>query len=128
MIKRTLCMLALGLALTACAEPPEDDPMMMTNNDPMEAMNPFDKSDAAVVMQGLEAYGSNGCGGCHGDMGAGPNFVANATDLTTSGARSDAYLFDAIRKGISGTAMNAYAGIDDDTTWQIVTWIRSIEQ
>ncbi len=128
MIKRTLCMMALGMALTACGQTAENNTNNTNNTNNAMVMNPYDKSDAAVVMQGLEVYSDagNGCGGCHGATGV-EQPLASATNLSMSGPKSDEYLFNAIKKGVSGTAMSAYPGITDDDTWKIVTWIRSIE-
>ena len=86
--------------------------------------NPFE-GDATEATAGKVVYDANGCTNCHGADGKSTSFK----DLSVSAtAASNEVLFDAIAVGVPGTAMVAYGSqIDEDDTWRIVTWIRTIE-
>ena len=80
--------------------------------------SPEDRIEGARLFRGQ-------CAACHGPNGIGG---ASGPDLTAGSFRrgdSDEALFQIVAKGISGTAMPAYAGSGREV-WQIVTHVRSL--
>ena len=92
-------------------------------SDPSVAINPLAHNEQAIV-QGREIYNRT-CTVCHGldgapggrapGLGAGRSYVL----------RTDAAVFGAIQKGISGTEMPA-AGLQPMDIWKVVAYIRSL--
>jgi cytochrome b6-f complex iron-sulfur subunit len=88
--------------------------------------NPF-AQDAEAVEAGRVLYQSQACAACHGPEGEGNAFPgATAFNVDQLGS-SDGYLFWRIREGVPGTAMAAYPALNDDDTWRIVTYLRSLQ-
>ncbi len=68
------------------------------------------------------------CGRCHGRDAKG-NDETGAPDLTTgsfSAASTEAKLFEVVRDGIPGTTMIGIGWAPDETVWQIVAYIDSL--
>jgi PQQ-dependent dehydrogenase (methanol/ethanol family) len=87
------------------------------------ATNPMAGSPAAVAA-GQRLYGQT-CQACHGGEGRGDRGPALATGTFAHGGE-DADLFRTIRAGVAGSGMPAFAKLTDDQTWQLVTYIRSL--
>jgi putative heme-binding domain-containing protein len=88
------------------------------------ARNPFSGNRQAVT-EGREIY-NNVCTACHGYDGAAGE---RAPGLGLSGRRylrtSDQDLFEAIAKGIPGTAMPP-SGLPEASSWKLAAYIRSL--
>ena len=84
--------------------------------------NPLAGSAAAVA--GRRLYDQT-CQSCHGPAGQGDRGPALNGGSFARGAE-DGDLFRAIRGGISGTQMPPFAGLTDEQTWQLVSYIRSL--
>src|SRR5579872_3992750 len=67
------------------------------------------------------------CQSCHGPAGQGDRGPALNTNRFVHGD-ADADLFRAIRIGFAGTQMPAFAQFTDDQTWQLVSYIRSLNR
>ncbi len=89
---------------------------------PAEAQeNPFDTT--VDVRMGTHVFRAE-CGRCHGRDAKG-NDETGAPDLTTA-ASTPAKLFEVIRDGIPGTTMIGIGWAPDQTVWQIVAYIDSL--
>ena len=65
------------------------------------------------------------CQSCHGPAGQGDRGPAlNSGSFARGG--EDADLFHTIRAGVPGSQMPPFAGLTDEQTWQLVTYIRSL--
>lgn len=81
-------------------------------------------SSPEVAAAGRALYNQN-CTNCHGlDAAAGDRAPALAAQRSYN-RTSDQDLFDALTKGIPGTAMPA-VGLSTDDSWRIVAYIRSL--
>ena len=92
---------------------------------PETARNPF-AGDAKAVTQGAVLFRED-CVFCHGVAARGG---MRGPDLTTGAwnrGGSDADLAGTIRNGVPGTAMPPN-NLPDDEIWQIVTYLRTLEQ
>jgi mono/diheme cytochrome c family protein len=92
------------------------------------------KSTAASRERAKNLYARD-CALCHGDNGDGKTDIAKDmqmtlgdwTDRKTLAAKSDQYLFDAIRKGTSEKMPAEDAGrAKNDEVWNLVTYIRAM--
>jgi putative heme-binding domain-containing protein len=94
------------------------------NKDSEASRNPF-RGNGQAVAEGQEIY-NHICTACHGYDGASGE---QAPGLGASGRRylrtSDQELFDAIRKGISGTTMPG-TGLSEMDAWKVAAYIRSL--
>lgn len=98
--------------------------------------NPF-ASDPEARTAGMRLYFDKGCTSCHGIRadGKGPSSrglnppPANFASGTLLRDHSDPYLYWRITEGKHGTAMPRWDGMLDETQrWQIVSFLRSLEQ
>ena len=96
------------------AQPPASD---VTRN-PLAA-NP------AAAADGQRIYNQT-CQSCHGAAGQGDRAPA-LTSTRFAHGNDDADLFRSIRAGIPGTQMPPFGGLSDPQTWQLVTYIRSVQ-
>ncbi len=67
------------------------------------------------------------CQSCHGPAGQGDRGPALDSGTFARGGE-DADLFRAIRAGVAGSQMPPFAGLTDEQTWQLITYIRSLER
>ena len=70
------------------------------------------------------------CQACHG-VGAQGDRERGAPALTARGFKhgdGDGDIFRTIRTGVPGTQMPPYAALTDQQTWQLVAYIRSLQQ
>lgn len=98
--------------------------------------NPLPQTQATIDAGNAIYHGKGVCKVCHGDTGKGDGPASAAldplpTDLTNPqfhASRTDAQLFRAIKNGIPNTGMISFnpALIDDTETWQVITYIRSL--
>jgi len=65
------------------------------------------------------------CQSCHGPAGQGDRGPALNSGTFARGGE-DADLFRTIRAGVPGSQMPPFAGLTDEQTWQLVTYIRSL--
>jgi putative heme-binding domain-containing protein len=88
-----------------------------------EITNPFNtEADRAIGKTWLRAW----CSGCHGRDGVGGRGPALTRKKFTRG-NSDKEIFDNIYNGIPGTSMPGLPGIEEQSVWQIVAHIRSVQ-
>jgi PQQ-dependent dehydrogenase (methanol/ethanol family) len=86
--------------------------------------NPLATSPTAAA-DGQRIYNQT-CQSCHGPAGQGDRARAlNAGPFVHGNA--DAEVFHTIRAGLPGTQMPPFAGLSDEQTWQLVTYIRSLQ-
>jgi alcohol dehydrogenase (cytochrome c) len=81
-------------------------------------------ADASAVAAGQRLY-DQGCAGCHAAAGQGSDRAPALTGRFAHGGE-DGDLFHSIREGIPGTAMTAHRELNDQQTWQVVSYIRSL--
>ena len=89
--------------------------------------NPLSASLTAVA-DGQRLYDGT-CQTCHGPAGVGDPGRGGPA-LNTTGLKhgdADADLFRTIRQGVSGTQMPPYKGLRDEQVWQLVSYIRSLQ-
>jgi len=87
--------------------------------------NPYDTT--VDLRMGVRVFRAE-CGRCHGRDAKG-NDETGAPDLTTgsfSAASTPAKLFEVVRDGIPGTTMIGIGWAPDETIWQVVTYIDSL--
>ncbi len=96
------------------------------------SVNPLPANDKTLG-DGGDLFANN-CSNCHGEKGDGKGKFINGyypppANLTLPNTRnkSDAQLFWIIRHGLSFTAMAAYPNLDDQQTWSLVAYIRSLK-
>ncbi|WP_447936219.1 cytochrome c/FTR1 family iron permease [Thermomonas fusca] len=88
--------------------------------------------DGSAAMPTPDPAGAAGlyaaqCAGCHGATGRGDGPAAagmvpapiDFTDLTRATQRSPLALYEAISRGVAGTAMPAYAQLDEEQRWAL---------
>src|SRR3954470_24732375 len=80
--------------------------------------------EAGAVAAGQRLY-DQGCAGCHGAAGEGSNRAPALTGRFAHGSE-DGDLFHSIRDGVAGTAMTPHRELNDQQTWQVVSYIRSL--
>src|SRR4051794_1438295 len=81
-------------------------------------------ADAAAVAAGQRLY-DQGCAGCHAAAGQGSDRAPALTGRFARGSE-DGDLFHSIREGVAGTAMTPHRELNDQQTWQLVSYIRSL--
>ena len=91
-------------------------------------VNPL-ANDPAAAAEGQRTFAAT-CQSCHG-VGAQGDRERGAPALTARGFKhgdGDADLFRTIRSGVPGTQMPSYAALSDQQTWQLVAYIRSLQE
>ncbi|MEO7274365.1 MAG: PQQ-dependent dehydrogenase, methanol/ethanol family [Vicinamibacterales bacterium] len=91
-------------------------------------INPL-ATDPAAAGEGQRTFAAT-CQACHG-VGAQGDRERGAPALTARGFKhgdGDGDVFRAIRSGVPGTQMPPYAALTDQQTWQLVAYIRSLQQ
>src|SRR3954463_10262514 len=81
-------------------------------------------ADATAVAAGQRLY-DQGCAGCHAAAGQGSDRAPALTGRFAHGSE-DGDLFHSIREGVPGTAMTPHRELNDQQTWQLVSYIRSL--
>ena len=93
---------------------------------PGATTNPFAANPAASV-EGQRLYGQL-CQTCHGPAGQGGGDRGPAlTGTTFTHGNADADLFRTVRSGLRGTQMPSFAQLSDAQTWQLVTYLRTLQ-
>lgn len=90
-------------------------------------MNPLADSPTAAA-EGQRIYDGT-CQTCHGPAGSGDRERGTPALTTTGLKHGDAVadLFRTIRNGIAGTQMPPYKGLRDEQIWQLVSYIKSLQ-
>lgn len=90
-------------------------------------VNPLADSPTAAA-EGQRIYDGT-CATCHGPAGSGDRERGTPALSTTGLKHGDdvADLFRNIRNGIAGTAMPPYKGLRDEQIWQLVSYIKSLQ-
>ncbi len=96
------------------AQPPASD----TSRNPLA-------NDPAAAADGLRVYNQT-CQACHGPAGQGDRGPALSTARFVHG-NDDGDVFHTIRAGIPGTQMAPFAALSDAQVWQLVTYIRTLQ-
>ena len=91
---------------------------------PNAARNPLG-ADPAAVAAGQQIYNGT-CTVCHGPAGQGDRGPALNTPTLAHGS-DDGELFRTIRNGIPNSQMAPFAQLTDTQTWQLVSYIRSLQ-
>src|SRR5690349_25046516 len=81
-------------------------------------------ADPAAAAAGQRLF-DQGCAGCHAAAGQGSDRGPALTGRFAHG-NEDGDLFHSIREGVPGTAMTAHRELNDQQTWQLVSYIRSL--
>jgi alcohol dehydrogenase (cytochrome c) len=81
-------------------------------------------ADPGAIAAGQRLY-DQGCAGCHAAAGQGSDRAPALTGRFARGSE-DGDLFHSIREGVPGTAMTPHRELDDQQTWQLVSYIRSL--
>ena len=90
-------------------------------------MNPLANNPTAAL-EGQRTFDGT-CQTCHGAAGIG-DAARGGPALNMTGLKhgdGDADLFRTIRQGVSGTQMPPYKGLRDEQVWQLVSYIRSLQ-
>ena len=94
--------------------------------------NPFVPTDKSIAA-GRVAYESV-CSSCHGDSGigdgpsAGSLYPPPANPPVHVPLHTQGELFQIIRDGVIGTAMDALSGeLTDDEIWHLINYVRTLE-
>jgi PQQ-dependent dehydrogenase (methanol/ethanol family) len=109
-----LALALLGAAMSAARQ-----------NAPGVASNSL-ANDSAAVASGQALYNQM-CQSCHGPSGQGGDRGPALAKTALVHGNADAELFRAIKAGIPGTQMAAFAGLSDAEIWQIVAYLRSLQ-
>jgi len=91
-------------------------------------VNPL-ANDPAAASEGQRLFAAT-CQACHG-VGAQGDRERGAPALTARGFKhgdNDGEIFRTIRSGVAGTQMPPYAALSDQQTWQLVAYIRSVQE
>jgi PQQ-dependent dehydrogenase (methanol/ethanol family) len=91
-------------------------------------VNPL-ANDPAAAGEGQRTFAAT-CQACHGASAQGDR-ERGAPALTARGFKhgdGDGDIFRTIRSGVPGTQMPPYAALSDQQTWQLVAYIRSLQQ
>jgi PQQ-dependent dehydrogenase (methanol/ethanol family) len=91
-------------------------------------INPL-ANDPAAPGEGQRIFAAT-CQACHGVAAQGDR-ERGAPALTARGFKhgdGDGEIFRTIRTGVAGTQMPPYAALTDQQTWQLVAYIRSLQQ
>jgi alcohol dehydrogenase (cytochrome c) len=117
-IKLVACSLAaVATGALFAQQPPASDTVT----------NPL-ATNLTAAAEGQRIYDGT-CQTCHGPAGAGDPGRGGPA-LNASGLKhgdGDADLFRTIRQGVPGTQMPPYKGLRDEQVWQLVTYIRSLQ-
>ena len=81
-------------------------------------------ADPAAIAAGQRLY-DQGCAGCHAAAGQGSDRAPVLTGRFAHGSE-DGDLFHSIREGVPGTAMTPHRELNDQQTWQLVSYVRSL--
>jgi putative heme-binding domain-containing protein len=81
-------------------------------------------ADPTAAAAGQRLY-DQGCAGCHAAAGLGSDRAPALTGRFAHGSE-DGDLFHSIREGVPGTAMTPHRELNDQQTWQLVSYIRSL--
>lgn len=88
--------------------------------------NPYSRDDKQVIAHGGELFGRN-CQQCHNSHGKGgkaPQLIRGAWG--PGGANSDAFMFNTINAGRTGTQMGAWGlSLSPEDIWAIITYLRA---
>ncbi len=117
-IKLVACLLAaVATGALFAQQPPVSDTVT----------NPLATS-ATAAADGQRIFDGT-CQTCHGAAGIGdPGRGGPALNVTRlKQGDGDADLFRTIRQGVSGTQMPPYKGLRDEQVWQLVSYIRSLQ-
>jgi mono/diheme cytochrome c family protein len=90
-------------------------------------MNPLANNPTAAI-DGQRIFDGT-CQTCHGAAGVG-DAGRGGPALNTTGLKhgdGDADLFRTIRQGVSGTQMPPYKGLRDEQVWQLVSYLRTLQ-
>ncbi|HKY21251.1 MAG TPA: PQQ-dependent dehydrogenase, methanol/ethanol family [Vicinamibacterales bacterium] len=90
-------------------------------------VNPLADNPTAAA-EGQRIYDGT-CQTCHGPAGVGDR-DRGGSPLNTTGLKQgdgDADLFRTIRTGVTGTQMPSYKGLRDEQVWQLVSYIRLLQ-
>jgi PQQ-dependent dehydrogenase (methanol/ethanol family) len=114
-------LLALGTALAS--GPLFSQPVTVADN----VTNPL-AANPSALFEGRQLFEVT-CQICHGAGGQGDrDRGGSALNVTTlKQGNRDADLFRVIRNGVQGTPMPPFAGLTDPQTWQIISYIRSLQ-
>src|SRR5688500_13249830 len=82
-------------------------------------------ADPAAVAAGQRLY-DQACAGWHAAAGQGSDRAPAPTGRFARGCE-DGDLFLSIREGVPGTAMTPHRDLSDQQTWQLVSYIRSLD-
>ena len=104
---------ALSVGVLLSGQPPSDS-----------TRNPLATNPTAVA-DGRRLYNQT-CQSCHGAGGQGDRGPALTTTRLVHG-NDDADVFHTIRAGVPGTQMPPFAGLSDQQIWQLVSYIRSVQ-
>jgi mono/diheme cytochrome c family protein len=115
---RGIVVAAACLATTAAAA------LLAQQNQADTVRNPLADVPAAATA-GATLYNQT-CQSCHGAGGQGDRGPALTTTALSHG-NADADLFHTIREGIAGTQMPPFARLTDTQTWQLVSYVRSLQ-
>src|SRR5690242_6780761 len=81
-------------------------------------------TDPAAVAAGQRLY-DQGCAWCHAAAGQGSDRAPALTGRLAHGSE-DGDAFHSIPEGVPGTAMTPHRELNDQQTWQLVSYIRSL--
>jgi alcohol dehydrogenase (cytochrome c) len=81
-------------------------------------------SDPTAIAAGQRLY-DQGCAGCHAAAGQGSDRAPALTGRLVHG-NEDGDVFHSIREGVPGTAMTPHRELNDQQTWQLVSYIKSL--
>lgn len=138
-----LLLLAAWLPAACSTAPAQSPPPCPQPRITLQAPEPFLLLPNPVATRGYDRerarriYETNdggGCMACHGKKGDGRGPLAARLSLpprdftcsATMKALSDGQLFWIIRNGSPGTPMLSHGELNDEETWQVVTYIREL--
>jgi alcohol dehydrogenase (cytochrome c) len=117
------------IKLVACSVAAMATGVLLAQQAPMSdtVVNPLANNPTAAL-EGQRTFDGT-CQTCHGAAGIG-DAARGGPALNTTGLKhgdSDADLFRTIREGVSGTQMPPYKGLRDEQIWQLVSYIRTLQ-
>ena len=136
MMKKVICLMILGLLLTACTDrntSPNSAPVSTPAPVPAEYAGKTNPVGPEAADEGAQIFRTN-CETCHGPQGhgdgpAGASLDPRPQDLSElQKIAGDDYLFWRIHDGKPGTSMVAWRGIlSEEQIWQVVSFIRTLD-
>lgn len=136
MMKKVICLMILGLLLTACTDrntSPNSAPVSTPAPVPAEYAGKTNPFGPEAADEGAQIFRTN-CETCHGPQGhgdgpAGASLDPRPQDLSElQKIAGDDYLFWRIHDGKPGTSMVAWRGIlSEEQIWQVVSFIRTLD-